>query len=102
MLETDFSEIWNNEFYQNARALFSKRKRPALNTACKHCALFSKNGGWPQTVSISRPAQGSIMKSKKDYFLYLKQNLRRLHGVRRYLGTALSQGVLRLKRKQMS
>lgn len=37
----DFSEIWNNESYQSARALFSKKKTP-MKTVCNRCYLFSK------------------------------------------------------------
>jgi radical SAM protein with 4Fe4S-binding SPASM domain len=37
----DFSEIWNNESYQSARALFSKKKSP-MKTVCNRCYLFSK------------------------------------------------------------
>jgi radical SAM protein with 4Fe4S-binding SPASM domain len=44
MLEEDFSGIWNNRFFQNARALFSKKKEPSAKTVCSRCNMFYKNG----------------------------------------------------------
>ena len=41
MLDRDFSEIWNNDFYQSARALFSN-KGTSLRTCCSRCNLFYK------------------------------------------------------------
>ena len=42
MLETDFLSIWNNDFYQNARALFTKQGKSHIKTVCNRCTIFLK------------------------------------------------------------
>lgn len=43
ILEGEIDEIWNNEFYQSARALFSKREKlTQKSTVCSRCSMFSK------------------------------------------------------------
>ncbi|MHC4618295.1 MAG: radical SAM protein [Planctomycetota bacterium] len=39
LAHADFSEIWNNDSYQSARALFS-RKETSTKTVCSRCNLF--------------------------------------------------------------
>lgn len=43
ILEEDFSNIWNNQLYQNARALFSTRKQSLIKTVCQRCGMFVKS-----------------------------------------------------------
>ena len=45
----DFEEIWNNESYRSARALFAKKNAgpngvPQTQTACHNCQIFRKQG----------------------------------------------------------
>ncbi|MHC4359914.1 MAG: radical SAM protein [Planctomycetota bacterium] len=40
ILENDFSEVWNNALFQNARALFSKKQKNGTKTACADCPVF--------------------------------------------------------------
>jgi len=42
MLESDFSNVWNNQLYQNARALFSRRNNRKITTVCHRCTMFVK------------------------------------------------------------
>jgi len=41
MLETDFSEIWNNDKYRSARALFAGTPS-TVRTVCESCDMFQK------------------------------------------------------------
>ena len=42
MFDTDFSQIWNNESYQSARSLFSRKQKSSIKTVCNRCPMFSK------------------------------------------------------------
>lgn len=41
LLDTELSQIWNNEYYQGARELFSNGDKTA-QTSCARCPLFKK------------------------------------------------------------
>ena len=34
------TELWNNEYYQSARALFSTSGKPTVSTICNRCSMF--------------------------------------------------------------
>lgn len=40
--EEDFAEIWNNERYRSARAMFSASAEPTVKTICTRCDIFAK------------------------------------------------------------
>ena len=42
ILNHDFSEIWNNHFYQSARSLFSKKRSISARIVCNRCNIFVK------------------------------------------------------------
>jgi radical SAM protein with 4Fe4S-binding SPASM domain len=44
-------ELWNNEYYQSARALFSSSGQPTVNTVCAQCFMFQHR------AALSTPSQ---------------------------------------------
>jgi len=52
-------ELWNNEYYQSARALFSPSGRPTVGTVCDRCFMFqhrTKHSSWSQPNHTGEPA----------------------------------------------
>lgn len=52
-LTQDHEELWNNEKFRSARALFSARGKPTVGTICDRCDIFEHrlpNGGPPLTI----------------------------------------------------
>ncbi|MCA9772832.1 MAG: SPASM domain-containing protein [Myxococcales bacterium] len=43
LLKQSFSDIWNNEYYQSARALHRKGGKPTVQTICDRCEFFEKH-----------------------------------------------------------
>jgi len=50
-------ELWNNEYYQSARALFSTSGKPALTTVCHRCSMFQHRAKLP-TPSLPHRSEG--------------------------------------------
>jgi MoaA/NifB/PqqE/SkfB family radical SAM enzyme len=57
MMTTDFSDIWNNEFFESGRSLFSKngslKHKKAVRTICDGCPVFVR----PKRSSSKRKAR---------------------------------------------
>ena len=51
-----FDDLWNNEKFQSARALFAKDGRPTERTVCDRCHIFEQRARGPRPrASATRP-----------------------------------------------
>lgn len=57
IIDHSFDEIWNNEKYQSARALFRNGGKSSTPTVCDDCDLFAKPGG-PNTSGLLKIENG--------------------------------------------
>jgi radical SAM protein with 4Fe4S-binding SPASM domain len=42
ILDTDFMDIWNNDYYQSARSLFFSKSNVSAQSVCNRCPVFNR------------------------------------------------------------
>jgi lipopolysaccharide/colanic/teichoic acid biosynthesis glycosyltransferase/pyruvate-formate lyase-activating enzyme len=59
-------ELYNNEHFVSARALFSARVHPTVHTVCEHCNIFERNGnGEPESADDGAHRQALVESKAK-------------------------------------